>query len=77
MWGADTSGSVFSTILGTQPLTTNQLTMCWVLAILSLVVYPVSKMIPIKHFVTDKIDLEADPETSIAHKALFKVRSKV
>ena len=78
VWGAS-AGTVVATLVGTQPLTLGQSITCWVLGLLSLAVHPASKKVPLKYFakVTEKLDLEAEPAESVAHRTLFKMQNSI
>lgn len=67
-----------SALLGTAPLTQNQLITCWALGFGSLIVHPILKQIPVSKFAfAEKIDLEGDPENSLASKMLNKAKNQV
>ena len=42
-------------------------------------VHPASKKVPLKYFakVTEKLDLEAEPAESVAHRTLFKMQNSI
>jgi len=51
---------------------------CWALGFASLIVHPILKQIPIKFFAfAEKLDLEGDPENSLASKMLNKAKNQV
>ena len=76
MYGSDFGGQLLTEVMGCAELNQTQRIVCWSLALVPMVIFPLSKLIPMKFFNNPKVKSFLELEVSREESAISQLKNK-